>query len=78
MGCSSTEMVMAEGQAQVGEPTPSAAAPSTGDALSRWDTNENGRVTCREARERGIAPVHGEHSAYRFMRDGGGDGVVCE
>ena len=77
-GCASTEMVMAEGQAQVAEPTPIAAAPSTGDALSRWDTNGNGRITCREAREHGIAPVGREHPAYRFMRDGDGDGVVCE
>ena len=76
--CRSTEMVMTEGQARVAEPTPSAAAPSTGDALSRWDTNGNGRITCREAREHGIAPMHREHLAYRFMRDGDGDGVVCE
>ena len=75
-GCGSTGMVMAEGQAQVDEPTPSAAAPSTGDALSRWDTNRNGRITCKEARQHDIAPVHREHPAYRFMRDG--DGVVCD
>ena len=76
--CNSTEMVVAEGQAPVAEPTPSAAAPSTGDALSRWDTNGNGRITCKEARQHGIAPVHREHPAYRFMRDGDGDGMVCE
>ena len=77
-GCRSTEMVVAEGQAQVAEPTPGAAASSTGDALSRWDTNGNGRITCKEAREHGIAPVHRDHPAYRFMRDGDRDGVVCE
>ena len=77
-GCRSTEMVMAEGRAQVAEPKPKAAAPSTGDALSWWDTNGNGRITCKEARQHGIAPVHREHPAYRFMRDGDGDGVVCE
>ena len=32
-GCRSTKMVMAEGHGQVARPTPSAAAPSTGDAL---------------------------------------------
>ena len=74
-GCASTEMVVAGGQAQVAEPTPSAAAPSTGDALSRWDTNGNGRIMCK-ARQHGIVPVHREHPAYRFMQDG--DGVVCE
>ena len=26
----------------------------------------------------GIAPVHRGHPAYRYMRDGDGDGVVCE
>lgn len=46
--------------------------------LSRWDSNGNGRIMCREAREHGIAPVRREHPAYRFMRDGDGDGVVCE
>ena len=49
-GCSSTEMVVAEGQAQMAEAAPSAGAPSTGDALSRWNTNGNGRITCKEAR----------------------------
>ena len=34
-GCASTEMVVAEGQAQVAEPTPSAAASGTSGALSR-------------------------------------------
>ena len=77
-GCRSTKMVVAEGRAQVAEPTPSAAAPSTGDALGRGDTNGSGRITCRAAREHGIAPVHREHPADRFMRDGDGDGVVCE
>ena len=77
-GCASTEMVVAEGQGQVAEPTPSGTAPSTGDALSRWDTNGNGRITCREAREHGIAPVHREHPAYPFMRDEDNDGGVCE
>ena len=73
-GCDSMEMVIAE-QGQVVGPTPSAAAPSTGeDALRRWDTNGNGRISCREAREHGIAPVRREHPASQFMRHG----VVCE
>ena len=77
-GCTSTEMVVAEGQERMAQPIPRAATPSTGDALSRWDTNGNGRITCKEARQHGIAPVHREHPAYEFMRDGDGDGVVCE
>ena len=48
------------------------------NALSRWDTNGNGRITCREAREHGIEPVHRENSAYRFMQDGDRRGIVFE
>ena len=50
----------------------------TNDVLSRYDDNRNGRITCKEARRPGIAPVHRSHPAYRYMRDGDGDGVVCE
>lgn len=49
-----------------------------GDALVRYDDNGNGRITCKEARRHGIAPVRHDHPAYRYMRDGDGDGVVCE
>ena len=48
------------------------------DALRLWDDNGNGRITCAEARRHGIAPVPRGHPAYRYMRDGDGDGVVCE
>ena len=53
---------------------------STGepDALALYDDNGNGRITCREARRHGIAPVPRGHPAYRYMWDGDGDGVVCE
>lgn len=75
-GCASTGMVVAEGPG----PTTGSAQEGTGgsatDALRRWDTNGNGRITCREARQHGIAPVWREHPAYpyRFMLDGDGDG----
>ncbi len=49
-----------------------------GDPLALWDDNRNGRITCEEARRHGIAPVERTHPAYPFMRDGDGDGVVCE
>ena len=59
-----------------------AVAPSVpaggDDALVLYDDNGNGRITCAEARRHGIAPVSRSHSAYRYMRDGDGDGVVCE
>lgn len=59
----------------------SAGRPGASDlpgALARWDDNGNGRITCAEARRHGIAPVPRGHPAYRYMRDGDGDGVVCE
>ena len=56
-----------------------ASAPASGDdALALYDDNGNGRITCKEARAHGIAPVPRSHLAYRHMRDGDGDGVVCE
>ena len=78
-GCASTAM----------EPmvcrTEPASAGDTGrgagngnDALARYDDNRNGRITCKEARRHGIAPVPRSHPAYRYMRDGDADGVVCE
>ena len=55
------------------------SGPAGGDdALALYDDNGNGRITCAEARRHGIAPVPRSHPAYRFMRDGDGDGVVCE
>ncbi len=43
-----------------------------------WDDNGNGRISCAEARSHGIAPVRRGHPAYGYMRDGDGDGIVCE
>ena len=48
------------------------------DALALYDDNNNGRITCAEARKHGIAPVEREHPAYQYMRDADNDGVVCE
>lgn len=48
------------------------------DALTMYDTNRNGRITCSEARAHGIAPVSSEHPAYEHMSDGDRDGTVCE
>ncbi len=49
-----------------------------GDPLDLYDDNDNGRITCAEARQHGIAPVHSDHPAFQFMRDADGDGIVCE
>ena len=81
-GCASTEMVvLACGLPE--EETRNTAErlvprQNASDALERWDDNGNGQITCAEARRHGIAPVPRGQPAYRFMRDGDGDGVVCE
>ena len=72
----------------VAPPGPITIPPSTrtrpppvttaGSALDLYDDNGNGRITCAEARAHGIAPVERGHPAYEYMRDGDGDGVVCE
>ncbi len=81
--CTSTELVFRT----VGTTEPSSATPTDSpkdsspgdvDALRLWDDNRNGRITCAEARRHGLAPVPRGHPAYPFMRDGDGDGVVCE
>ena len=60
-------------------PSEPARSPATGDdVLALYDDNRNGKITCKEARRHGIAPVPRSHPAYRYMRDGDGDGVVCE
>ena len=76
-GCSSVEMVVVPASAQP-TVTPTSGTSSSVDALAMWDDNGNGRITCREARNHGIAPVHRGHPAYPYMTDGDGDGVVCE
>ena len=58
--------------------TSGSASAAGDDALARYDDNRNGRITCKEARRHGIAPVPRSHPAYRYMRDADGDGVVCE
>ena len=75
-GCESTALEAGEC-----EPAASAASPAAGadsPALRAYDDNRNGRISCREARRHGIAPVARGHPAYAHMRDGDGDGVVCE
>ena len=74
-GCSSMEMVVFAKPAPV-QPTPTSEASI--DALQLWDDNGNGRISCAEARNHGIAPVRRGHPAYEYMRDTDDDGVVCE
>ena len=74
--CSSTQMQFTDR---------GAAPPQSGNGndcdrnpLGCYDDNNNGRITCAEARRHGIAPVPRSHPAYQYMRDGDNDGVVCE
>ena len=80
-GCSSFEMVVVSATEQITltlTPTPTAGSASGVDALAMWDDNGNGRISCAEARNHGIAPVRRDHPAYPYMDDRAGDGIVCE
>ncbi|OHU90826.1 MULTISPECIES: excalibur calcium-binding domain-containing protein [Pseudoalteromonas] len=46
--------------------------------LEMYDDNNNGRISCSEAKKHKITPVLSQHPAYQFMRDSDGDGIVCE
>ena len=74
--CASTKLVFSP----PGTASRTAVAATAGDSdpLALWDDNGNGRITCKEARRHAIAPVKTGHPAYPFMRDGDGDGMVCE
>ena len=75
-GCSSVDMVISAISAN---PPPAMPDPTpVADALAMYDDNGNGRITCEEARDHGIAPVHSDHPAYPYMTDRDGDGIVCE
>ena len=75
-------------QATTPTPTPPTSTPQATaspappeaevDALAMWDSNNDGKITCAEAREHGIAPVREGHPAYPYMNDADGDGIVCE
>ena len=83
-GCESTELIILEPGAATATPIPTSddssipTPTSDADALALYDDNRNGQITCREARDHGIAPVHRGHPAYQYMRDADDDGVVCE
>ena len=79
--CTTTDIVFTDLKAEgltASAATEPARSATASDALALYDDNRNGRITCAEARSHGIAPVPRGHPAYPFMRDGDGDGVVCE
>ena len=75
-GCAS--VVLETAACETAAPAAVPAAEADRPALRAYDDNRNGRISCREARRHGIAPVRRGHPAYVHMRDGDGDGVVCE
>ncbi len=77
--CTSTDLIVREAS-QAPTPTPAAAQGdgAANNALEMYDDNGNGRITCAEARNHGIAPVRRGHPAYEYMNDADNDGVVCE
>lgn len=87
-GCESTSMILypmtnanfISGHSEDGtaQEAPHLKANNSGHPLDRYDSNGNGRITCAEAREHGIAPVSSQHPAYTYMSDRNNDGVVCE
>ena len=61
-GCNSTEMVVLaptdSGAPQAtATPTPTSIPAADVDALAMYDEDDNGRISCAEARAHGIAPV---------------------
>ena len=76
--CSSTALVFTRARSDSGRAAAQRNPAASSDALALYDDNRNGRITCKEARRHGIAPVPRGHPAYKFMRDGDGDGMVCE
>ena len=76
--CTSTDIVFTDRAANRPTASPAPEPTRVAEALYLYDDNRNGRITCSEARRHGIAPVPRDHPAYPFMRDGDGDGVVCE
>lgn len=80
--CESFEMIMFEGRPDQGNlnAISNVQVPniSQKSALTLYDDNGNGKITCKEARAHGIAPVTQDHPAYQYMYDPDKDGVVCE
>ena len=63
--CTTTSMIVTRPGGPTATPRTATAAAS--DALRLYDTNGNGRITCKEARRHGIAPVPRGHPAYTYL-----------
>ncbi len=52
---------------------------NTTDDISSVDTNGNGKVTIKEAKDAGFSmPITSDHWLYAYMQDNDGDGMVGE
>jgi len=60
------------------EPTETTTSDTDGD-ISSVDTNGNGKVTIKEAKDAGFSmPITSDHWLYKYMDDRDGDGLVGE
>lgn len=76
--CITTNMQVPSGTVISGHAQGESASVCESDPLGCYDDNGNGRITCAEARNHGIAPVPDTHPAYKYMRDANNNGMVCE
>ncbi|MFB1051219.1 DNA/RNA non-specific endonuclease [Paraliobacillus sp. JSM ZJ581] len=61
------------------EPSNSSNSHAEGRDISNIDTDSNGLVTIKEAKEAGFSmPITNDHWLYPYMRDNDGDGIVGE
>ena len=77
-GCTSTDMIVRESSTPTPTPASAQGDGAANSALEMYDEDGDGRITCAEARNHGIAPVRRGHPAYEYMNDADNDGVVCE
>jgi len=60
------------------EPSDSTSSNTNGN-ISSVDTNGNGKVTIKEAKDAGFnMPIMSDHWLYQYMDDRDGDGMVGE
>jgi hypothetical protein len=60
------------------EPSDSTSS-NTNDDISSVDTNGNGKITIKEAKDAGFSmPITSDHWLYAYMQDNDGDGMVGE
>lgn len=61
------------------EPSDSTSSNTNGDDITSVDTNGNGQVTIKEAKEAGFSmPITSDHWLYPYMDDRDNDGMVGE